>query len=181
VFENNGAGVNLAPKRAGHTVKKRKEQWQFGDLYRSTLNDSFQFRHHPTSHILFKELKIKIYKTIILLIVLCRPRYKHGYHPHRGTLIGDTRFEVLIMMILKLVFWVLIICGLTCRYQHSGETYCLHLHSQSWRQYTGILVGMLVSTCKSTQCYNPEDKHQHRLKVSENQILWRTSGCKGQK
>jgi hypothetical protein len=39
------------------------------------------------------------------------------------------------------------------RYYHFGETNCLHLQPWTWRVY--------VSTCKSTQHYNPEDQHQH--------------------
>jgi hypothetical protein len=58
-----------------------------------------------------------------------------------------------------LVFWVVTPCGLVHRYQHFGETYCLHL--QGWNICIYLQVHMVVT---------PEDQHQH-LHCYKNLII----------
>jgi hypothetical protein len=60
-----------------------------------------------------------------------------------------------------LVFWVVTPCGLVGRYQCFEVTYYLPL--QGWSHFDGgnCFSETLLSTCKSTRRYYPEDQHPH--------------------
>jgi hypothetical protein len=61
----------------------------------------------------------------------------------------------------KVIFWVVVPCGLVDRYHCFREIHCLHLqaslHPWRWLCY----FEMLVSTYESTWCYYPEDQQWH--------------------
>jgi hypothetical protein len=66
------------------------------------------------------------------------------------------RLEVLMSVkLLMLVFWVVMLCGLTGRHQHFRKTYCLYLK---------MVPSMLVSAYNSTWQYNPEGTKKKKKK-----------------
>jgi hypothetical protein len=78
-------------------------------------------------------------------------KYPNNAHRHERTVTADiqkacpksqsinifyARFAVLTAVKMSmLVFWVVTPCGLVCKYQPAGGTYCLHLQSLRWMQY----------------------------------------------
>jgi hypothetical protein len=65
------------------------------------------------------------------------------------------RFEVLTTMkVLVLFFWVMMMCGLVDRYQHFGETYCLH--RQSW---SVVVAPSKLYHISAHDCFQSVSKH----------------------
>jgi hypothetical protein len=76
----------------------------------------------------------------------------------------------------RLVFWVVIPCGLVGRYKLFGGTY--HLHFQTDLKMEVVCSSeTLISTYKSTQHYNPEDQKDHFLKYIDQLIFVMETPC----
>jgi hypothetical protein len=61
----------------------------------------------------------------------------------------NVRFEVRTMVKMRVLLWVMMLCGFTGRHQRFRGTYCLHLQGSTWKQYVSPLCWNLPTTSHS--------------------------------